>query len=73
LDTESAKAHDKARNEIALMLDQLKFDKASMSYLGKVRMPHCERNGEWQKLIYLNPNPTEKTIFSVLKEGDSDE
>ena len=73
LDTESAEAHDKARNNIGQMLDQLQFDKASMSYLGKVRMPHCERNGEWQRLIYLNPNPTEKTIFTVLKEGILDE
>tara|TARA_Y100000588_G_scaffold159441_1_gene173379 strand:- start:1026 stop:1367 length:342 start_codon:yes stop_codon:yes gene_type:complete len=73
LDTDSAEAHDKAKNNIWQMLDQLKFDEANMSYLGKARMPHCEQNGEWQKLIYLNPNPTEKTIFTVLKEGISDE
>jgi hypothetical protein len=59
----SERSYKKHQDTFALILGQMGFDVQAMDYLKKIRLPMCMRNGELQKLIYINEKPTEEPIF----------
>jgi len=74
LDAKDLDEYSRRADKMFTMLSGLKFDPATKHPLTKCRMPYVHRKQPdkgvdgWQRLIYLNPNPTEKCIFSNREE-----
>jgi len=75
IDAKDREEYTRRAGEMFSMLKALKFDPATKLPYCKCRMPNIHRVEKdkgvdgWQKLIYLNPNPTSDAIFPM--EGGS--
>jgi len=65
VDAESKGAWDKFRDSIEIDLVTLGADRSSLTAVRLTRLPGCRRGdtGQLQRLLYLNPEPTDTPIY----------
>ena len=68
LDAQSKHGWDQQRDQLRALLTPIGADPQAMTAVRLTRLPNVMRGTRLQKLLYLNPQPTAKSIYSPTSD-----